>query len=59
MEAEALANICEKAILEELDSYTALYLHKFTPSIKEGRRYIGVEDGDKSFNIEINVEKVR
>jgi len=58
MEAEKLANICEKAIHAELDSYTALNVYKFTPSIMEGRRYVGVAEGDKIFKIEVSVKRV-
>lgn len=31
-------------------------VHRFTPSIRHGRRYLVVEQGDYVINVEVNVE---
>jgi hypothetical protein len=55
MNTEALATFCEKQLQERLSHYNDSQVKEFTPSIKMGRRYIGLIIGEQQFMIEINV----
>ena len=58
MESEYVANQCESAIAERLQHFNDSKVSRFTPSIVEGRRYLGFKMGNDEFYIEINVSRL-
>jgi hypothetical protein len=57
MTTEQMANLIEKAT-HEVATGNGYKLHAFTPSIKIGRRYVGITDNDGVQHfIEINVQE--
>jgi hypothetical protein len=57
MTSEQLAARLEVVVQDELAKYVNAKVHKFTPSIKMGRRYVGVtmQDGT-TFSVTLEVE---
>lgn len=55
MTLEQLANLVEKGVQEVFEGSKTCELFKFTPSIKMGRRYVGIEHEGIQYLIEINV----
>lgn len=53
--AEVIANHCEAAIKTRLQGFTDGKTVDFTPSIVEGRRYIGFKKDGEEYLIEVNV----
>lgn len=53
--AEEIANFCEAQIAERLSHFNDSEILRFTPSIKYGRRFVGMKIGDQEFLVEINV----
>lgn len=55
MDANFIANQCESAVSERLKHFNDSTIKNFTPSIVNGRRYIGFIKDGKEFLVEILV----
>jgi hypothetical protein len=59
MTSERLANFIEGQLADKLRHFNDSEVVRFTPSIVEGRRYIGFKIDDQQFTIEINVKELK
>jgi hypothetical protein len=57
MDAEGIAHRLEAAIHANVKKRPFWKLYPFTPSIKMGRRYVGIEVDGKLFSVTIEVEE--